>query len=198
VYAAGYEKNSSGNLDWFVIKYNSSGDFQWRKTKNGTGNGNDIPNDIAFDEFQNPVVVGVTNNIGTNNDITFVKYNKTNGAELFSANYDSGNGDEKAYNIIVDASQKIIINGIQNTATQSQNMITLMYCNPAATVGVIEGSATVCQGQNLVTYTVPEIENATSYIWTLPTGATGSSTTNSISVNYSISAISGNITVKGT
>ncbi|MFZ4402119.1 MAG: T9SS type A sorting domain-containing protein, partial [Bacteroidales bacterium] len=38
---------------------------------------------------------------------------------------------------------------------------------------------------------------ATSYIWTLPTGATGSSTTNSITVNYSSSALSGNITVKG-
>lgn len=130
VYAAGYEKNSSGNFDWFVIKYNSSGVFQWRKTKNGTGNGNDIAYNIAFDEFQNPIVVGVTKNIGTNNDITFVKYNKTNGSEVFSVNYDSNNGDEKAYNIIVDASQKIIINGIVNTASQSQNMITLRYCDP--------------------------------------------------------------------
>lgn len=138
VYAVGYEKNSSGNLDWFVIKYNSSGVLQWRVTKNGTANGNDIPYDIAFDEFQNPVVVGTTKNTGTNNDITFVKYNKTNGAELFSVNYDSNNGDEKAYNIIVDANQNIIINGIVNTASQSQNMITLRYCNPLETPTVTQ------------------------------------------------------------
>jgi len=37
----------------------------------------------------------------------------------------------------------------------------------------------------------------TSYIWTLPGGATGTSTTNSITLNYGTSAVSGDITVKG-
>lgn len=63
--------------------------------------------------------------------------------------------------------------------------------------GAITGSTTVCQNQNSVTYTVPTIPYANSYIWTLPSGATGSSTTNSIVVNYGISAVSGNIKVKG-
>jgi hypothetical protein len=45
---------------------------------------------------------------------------------------------------------------------------------------------------------VPAIANATSYIWTLPAGASGTSSTNSITLNYSASAVSGNITVKGT
>ena len=63
--------------------------------------------------------------------------------------------------------------------------------------GTISGNTTVCQGQSGVIYTVPAITNATSYIWTLPTGATGTSITNSITVDYGISAVSGNITVKG-
>ncbi|MEI6346459.1 MAG: LamG-like jellyroll fold domain-containing protein [Bacteroidota bacterium] len=63
--------------------------------------------------------------------------------------------------------------------------------------GTINGFATVCQGQNSVIYSVPTITNATSYIWTLPSGATGTSSTNSITVNYGTSAISGDITVKG-
>jgi hypothetical protein len=63
--------------------------------------------------------------------------------------------------------------------------------------GIVNGTTTVCQGQNAVTYTVPAIANATSYVWTLPSGTTGTSVTNSITVNYSNSAISGNITVKG-
>jgi large repetitive protein len=63
--------------------------------------------------------------------------------------------------------------------------------------GTISGLAAVCQGQNSVTYTVPTITNATSYVWTLPSGATGTSTTNSIAVSYGTSAVSGNITVKG-
>jgi len=57
--------------------------------------------------------------------------------------------------------------------------------------GIISGSSSVCQGQSEVTYSVPEIDNASAYTWT------GTSTTNSITVNYGISAVSGNITVKG-
>ena len=63
--------------------------------------------------------------------------------------------------------------------------------------GAISGNTTVCQGQNSVSYTVAVIANATSYNWTLPSGATGTSTTNSITVNYGVSAVSENITVKG-
>jgi len=63
--------------------------------------------------------------------------------------------------------------------------------------GTITGTKSVCQGDNSVTYTVPEITEATSYIWTLPAGATGTSTTNSITIDYGMSAVSGNITVKG-
>lgn len=63
--------------------------------------------------------------------------------------------------------------------------------------GSISGTATVCQGQSALVYTVPSIANATSYAWTLPAGATGTSTINSITVNFGASAVSGNITVKG-
>lgn len=78
-------------------------------------------------------------------------------------------------------------------------MINYVTINPLPTnAGSISGTTTVCQGQNTVNYTVPTIANATSYIWSLPSGASGTSTTNSITVNYGTSAISGNITVKGT
>jgi hypothetical protein len=66
-----------------------------------------------------------------------------------------------------------------------------------APAGTIIGTTVVCQGQNSVTYSVPPITNATSYIWTLPNGATGISSTNSITVNYGASSASGKITVAG-
>ncbi|OFX35575.1 MAG: hypothetical protein A2X08_12795 [Bacteroidetes bacterium GWA2_32_17] len=82
--------------------------------------------------------------------------------------------------------------GDGNSSTLSINV------NPLPDVaGIISGTTTVCQGQNAVTYTVPVITDATSYVWTLPAGATGTITTNSITVNYNVSALSGNITVKG-
>ena len=63
--------------------------------------------------------------------------------------------------------------------------------------GEITGPTTVCQGQSTVTYTVPTIPNSSSYVWILPVGVTGSSTTNSITVDFTSNAISGNITVSG-
>lgn len=73
VYAAGYESNANGNFDWFLIKYNSSGVFQWKVNKNGTDNGDDFAYDIAFDKLQNPIVVGNTRNASNNYDLTFIK-----------------------------------------------------------------------------------------------------------------------------
>ncbi len=66
--------------------------------------------------------------------------------------------------------------------------------------GSISGSNQVCQGQSAVTYSVPVISNATGYVWALPGGATIASgnNTNSITVNYSPTATSGDIRVYGT
>jgi len=61
----------------------------------------------------------------------------------------------------------------------------------------INGINTICAGTNNVTYTVPAIPNATSYLWTLPSGASGTSNTNSIEVNFGVNALSGHITVTG-
>ncbi len=77
------------------------------------------------------------------------------------------------------------------------------YINPTITnlgpwiPGTISGSNPVYQNQSSISYTVQSIANATAYVWTLPSGASGSSTTSTISVNYGATAVSGNITVKG-
>jgi hypothetical protein len=91
------------------------------------------------------------------------------------------------------------------TATSPQNCsdtetITVTVNPFPATPAAITGTATVCQGQNGVAFSVPAIANATGYTWTLPTGATiaSGSNTNSITVNFSTTAVSGVITVRGT
>jgi hypothetical protein len=65
--------------------------------------------------------------------------------------------------------------------------------------GTITGPASVCLGATGMVYTVPPINGASTYAWTLPTGfiTTSGSNTNSITVNISNSAVSGNITVSG-
>lgn len=113
-----------------------------------------------------------------------ISYLWSNGATTQNINVStSGN-----YSVTVD-------NGSGSSSTS--NILTVTVNPLPANAGSITGTPAVCQAQNSVTYTVPAITNATSYLWTLPTGATGTSTTNSITVNYGTSAISGNITVKG-
>ena len=61
--------------------------------------------------------------------------------------------------------------------------------------GPIIGTSSVCAG-SLQTYSVSSVTGATSYIWTLPSGWSGSSTSNSI--DATVGATGGNITVKAT
>jgi len=91
-----------------------------------------------------------------------------------------------------------VVSGSNHTWTHTNRLSVSPLSNPPSAAGTISGIATVCQGQNSVTYSIPPISDATSYLWTLPSGAVGTSTTNSIIVNYEASATSGNITVSGT
>jgi hypothetical protein len=70
--------------------------------------------------------------------------------------------------------------------------------NPDA-AGTIAGVSTLCVSTPGVVYTVPVILNATSYFWSVPTGSIieAGAGTNTITVNYSASAVSGNVTVYG-
>jgi hypothetical protein len=67
--------------------------------------------------------------------------------------------------------------------------------------GTITGPTTICQGTTGNVYTVPAINYAyNGYVWTVPPGGTitAGAGTNSITVSYSSSATSGNVTVYGT
>ncbi len=101
-----------------------------------------------------------------------------------------------------DPALKASVCGISNSDQSSAAAPTFLLLktlidNLPDTAKTISGAKTVCLGQTNVTYTVPTIPRATSYTWTLPSGVTGSSVTNSIIVNFTNSAVSGVITVFG-
>ena len=66
--------------------------------------------------------------------------------------------------------------------------------------GSILGSPAVCQGTSGVVYSIAAVPNATGYIWSVPSGAgvvLGAGTT-SITVDYGLTALDGNVTVYAT
>jgi hypothetical protein len=69
---------------------------------------------------------------------------------------------------------------------------------PAA-AGTITGDNAVCQGTSGVIFTVATIANATTYNWTVPAGAAivSGGTTSTITVDFGMTAASGNVTVYG-
>ena len=65
---------------------------------------------------------------------------------------------------------------------------------------VISGLPSVCLGQTGVVYSIRNIKNADSYTWSVPAGAiiTAGSNTNSITIDFSMTASPGDISVYAT
>jgi len=80
-----------------------------------------------------------------------------------------------------------------NCGTSNPNTLAVNVNTIPSQPGVISGNISVCQG-TMQTYSITPVSGATSYVWTKPTGWTGTSTTTSISVT--VNATSGNVTVK--
>ncbi len=79
--------------------------------------------------------------------------------------------------------------------TSATKCLALTYA--PATIGAMSGTFTTCIGQSVL-YSVPAQAGIASYNWTLPAGASGSSSSNSISVTFNPGFIGGNISVTAT
>jgi hypothetical protein len=93
----------------------------------------------------------------------------------------------------------VSVQGVNSCGSGVSSSINVTVNPYPGIAGIISGqsSITTCPSTSGVTYSIPLVGNATSYNWTVPTGASivGGAGTNSITVNYSASAVSGNITV---
>ncbi len=92
-------------------------------------------------------------------------------------------------------SQVVVVNN--GNGTNNGQSVTINSVPSAA--GDISGTATVCQGQTGVSYSVDAIANSSSYTWSYSgTGATISGTTRTPTISFSATATSGILTVAGT
>ena len=190
---ANYTANASSSIRTAIITVSVAG--QSPITVNLIQNGYGLPDPAG-------VISGLAVVCQGQNNVTYTVPSITNATSYIWTLPNGATGTSTTNSIVVNYSSSAVSSNIKvkgsNTTgvgTESTLFITL---NPLpANAGVISGLTSVCQGQNNVTYTVAPVTNAISYLWTLPNGATGTSTTNTIAVNYGASAVSGNITVKG-
>src|ERR1017187_5494008 len=142
--------------------------------------------------------------LGTNSDLTVVSGNLTLGGTLNVNN--AGGFGVGTYTLFTYAGG-LTYNGVTigttptaglyyaiHTGTVGQVTLVVLYPAPA---GSIPGSSSVSAGDSGDAYSISSVMDATTYTWSVPSGATitsGQGTT-SITVNFGCSATSGNITV---
>ncbi|HTM65575.1 MAG TPA: SBBP repeat-containing protein [Flavipsychrobacter sp.] len=186
----------------FVIKYNSAGVPQWGVPITSTNY--EQVTDLFIDKDNLLLVAGnFSSPTLTLGSVTLTK--SAAQRDAFIARYDNtGNlvwadktdGQADDCQIAADTSGNIYLAGnfflnvnfgiipISGSLASLYDIFVAKYGPCSATLAqpsAISGSATVCSGASY-TYSVPGVANAGLYIWTLPGGWSGSSTSNTITV----------------
>jgi hypothetical protein len=102
--------------------------------------------------------------------------------------------------LIVNNTYHYRVNGVNSVGTNNGPDMTFFTnnCPLPGVPGAISGPTNVCCNSSGVQYSVPPIANATSYNWTVPTGATITSGVNTNTITVTFACTSGNVTVMGT
>jgi len=152
-------------------------------TLNGTVKANDASTTVTF-EYGTTIaygsVINATPNIVTGNLVTPVSATITG--------------------LIVNTTYHFRIVAVSSGGVSYGNDVSFLAgCVAPGAAGAITGIASVCQNTADIAYSVAPVTGALSYIWTFPEGVTITTGegTNSITVNYSTTAVSGNIAVSG-
>lgn len=105
----------------------------------------------------------------------------------------SGSSTTTSITVTIGTAGGNLMVNADNACGNSSNRVLFVAITPLPpTPGTITGATTVCSGSSQ-TYSIASVAGATSYIWTLPSGWSGSSTTTSISCTAGITG--GNVSV---
>ncbi|MGM0477824.1 MAG: SBBP repeat-containing protein [Bacteroidota bacterium] len=202
-----YNLTSEGSYDIFISKLNSSGNFEWAKSMGGPNYDRGVS--IALDSSSNVYTIGgfqgtvdFDPGAGTYNltsggfyDIFISKLNTSGNfvwaVQLGGTNYDHG------FSIAIDSSKYVYTTGYFqetvdfNPGSGTYNLTSdggsdtyihkLKLCELPTQPSTISGNTNLCNGDT-ETYSVTNDPNVDTYNWTLPSGWSGTSTSNSINV----------------
>ena len=120
VYVTGYSETDNNGTDFTTLKYDSSGQQLWVRTYDGKDHAADTAKAIILDANQNPVITGVSTQLG-NRDFYTLKYD-AQGNTAWSIDYNGqDNGNDTPFGLALDADGSIIVAG------QSQIQDTYFY-----------------------------------------------------------------------
>ncbi len=127
IYVTGYTSTAAGSTDWATLKFSNSGVPLWTNIYNGTGNRNDQATALAVDKAGNAYVAGYADNGASGNDCVTIKYSPA-GSPLWTNVFNgTGNANDQAIALAVDAGGNVYVAGLTTTANGYTNYITLKY-----------------------------------------------------------------------
>jgi uncharacterized delta-60 repeat protein len=126
VYVTG-QSDSAASSDYATVKYNSTGVQQWVRRYNGPGNGGDLARFLLLDGSGNIYVTGGSSGIGTNWDMTTIKYDPS-GTLQWAARYNgSGNAVDVGYSIALTNTGTLYVTGTTAGTGSGNDYCTIKY-----------------------------------------------------------------------
>lgn len=120
----------AGDEDLFLVKFDSSGGYQWHRTWGGIDT--DIGSEVAVDSLDNVYIVGTTENFGSVNfDIVLVKYDNL-GVQQWNQTW-GGNGFETGRSMMIDSLNSVYIVGETDSYGAGEDDVVLIKFNSAGT-----------------------------------------------------------------
>jgi hypothetical protein len=127
VIVTGESFGNSSNYDYATVKYGPNGSQQWAGRYNGTANDTDRAYAIIVDGSDNVIVTGDSKGSGTSFDYATVKYGPS-GSQTWASRYNgTGNNQDRAYAIIVDGSDNVIVTGESMGSGTNYDYATVKY-----------------------------------------------------------------------
>ncbi len=127
VIVTGYWAGSGSGYDYATIKYSSTGEPLWTNCYNGPGNASDYAANAAVDGSNNVIVTGSSAGSGSSFDYATIKYSSP-GVPLWTNRYNGpGNGDDRAWGLVVDGSNNVIVTGPSTGSPATYDYATIKY-----------------------------------------------------------------------
>jgi hypothetical protein len=128
IYVAGYTSSYGEGLDDVcLVKYDSSGLFQWSKTWGSAANlglNNEFGHDLTIDSEGNIYVTGYTEILGEE-DFCLIKFDSS-GDIIWNETY-GGVGDDRTYGIAVDSESNVYMVGQTNSFGSNNDIWLIKY-----------------------------------------------------------------------
>lgn len=138
VYATGYTRVGSGQIDLLLIKYNQNGIEQWKQQYNGPGNFDDFGVSLDLDTAGNVYVGGYSYGSGTNYDFVLLKYNPS-GVNQWTKRWNGvTNGADYLKKINVASDGNIVVTGYSFKSSTLNDFATLKYNSSGDLIWMIQ------------------------------------------------------------